>query len=40
MIILGHGASRLPAGAFREEVERVNERIREEMEKLQAGESR
>lgn len=40
MIILGHGASRLPAGAFREEVERVNERIREEMDKLQAGESR
>lgn len=29
MIILGHGATRIPARAFREEVERVNESIRE-----------
>lgn len=35
MIILGHGASRLSAEAFREEVERINARIREDMENLQ-----
>lgn len=34
MIILGHGASRMSAEAFREEVERVNGRIREEMEQI------
>ena len=32
MIILGHGAARLSARAFREEVEQVNARIREIME--------
>lgn len=40
MIILGHGATRLSADAFRKEVERINERIREEMEKWKAEESR
>lgn len=40
MIILGHGATRLSADAFRKEIERVNERIREEMEKWKAEESR
>lgn len=39
MIILGHGATRLSAAAFRKEVERIHERIREEMEKLQEGEN-
>lgn len=32
MIILGHGASRMSAEAFREEVERVNKRICEELD--------
>ncbi len=32
MIILGHGATRLSARAFQEEVEQVNERIRQELE--------
>lgn len=32
MIILGHGAIRLSASSFREEVERVNERIRESID--------
>ncbi len=40
MIILGHGATRLSADAFRKEVEWINERIREEMEKWKAEESR
>lgn len=40
MIILGHGATRLSADAFRKEIERINERIREEMEKWKAEESR
>ncbi len=32
MIILGHGAVRVSAAAFREEMEQVNGRIREELD--------
>lgn len=37
MIILGHGATRISAEAFREEVQRVNERIQEELDASAQG---
>ena len=33
IIILGHGAARISARAFQEEVKRVNDRIAEEVER-------
>ena len=33
IIILGHGATRISARAFQEEVKRVNDRIAEEVER-------